>query len=53
VLNGIEFVASLASLGPYAWVKLSNDDIRFTVIPEQGTQVWAYVFLKASFLPLN
>jgi HUS1 checkpoint protein len=41
LITSTEFVASLASLGQYAWVKLSSDDIRFTVIPEQGTQVWA------------
>ena len=38
-----EFVASLASLGPFAWLRLNEDDVRFTVIPEQGTQVWAWV----------
>jgi hypothetical protein len=36
-----EFVASLASLGPVAWVRLNEDEVRFTIIPEQGTQVWA------------
>ncbi|KAF2462365.1 checkpoint protein Hus1/Mec3 [Lineolata rhizophorae] len=37
-----KFAASLASLGPVAWVRLSDSDVRFTVIPEQGTQVWSY-----------
>jgi len=36
-----EFTASLNSLGPLAWVKLSKDQVCFTIIPEQGTQVWA------------
>ena len=36
-----EFTAALASLGPYAWVQFSKDNVRFTVIPEQGSQVWA------------
>jgi hypothetical protein len=36
-----ELTASLASLGPVAWVKLSNEDVRFTVIPDQGSSVWA------------
>lgn len=36
-----ELTASLASLGPVAWVRLNEDEARFTIIPEQGTQVWA------------
>ena len=36
-----EFVASLSSLGPVAWVRLNDEEVRFTIIPEQGTQVWA------------
>jgi hypothetical protein len=38
---GEELTASLNSLGPLAWVKLSDDQVCFTIIPEQGTQVWA------------
>ncbi|KAK8212733.1 checkpoint protein Hus1/Mec3 [Phyllosticta capitalensis] len=38
-----KFTASLASLGPVAWVRFSEDEVRFTVIPDQGTQVWAAV----------
>ena len=37
----IELTASLNSLGPLAWVKLSEEQVCFTIIPEQGTQVWA------------
>jgi HUS1 checkpoint protein len=36
-----ELVGSLASLGPVAWVRLNEGEVRFTIIPEQGTQVWA------------
>ncbi|KAF2640848.1 Hus1-like protein [Massarina eburnea CBS 473.64] len=36
-----KLTASLNSLGPLAWVKLSDDQVGFTIIPEQGTQVWA------------
>jgi HUS1 checkpoint protein len=36
-----KLTASLNSLGPLAWVKLSEDQVCFTIIPEQGTQVWA------------
>lgn len=35
------FTASLEALGPYAWVRLGGSEVHFTVIPEQGTQVWA------------
>ncbi|KAK4550841.1 hypothetical protein LTR36_000421 [Oleoguttula mirabilis] len=36
-----KFTASLATLGHIAWVRLDSKDCRFTVIPEQGTQVWS------------
>jgi hypothetical protein len=36
-----ELAASLSSLGKIAWFRLDNDQVRFTVIPEQGSQVWA------------
>lgn len=36
-----KFTASLATLGHIAWVRLDSKDVRFTVIPEQGTQVWS------------
>ena len=36
-----ELTAALNSLGPLAWVKLSEEQVCFTIIPEQGTQVWA------------
>lgn len=40
-LHNSELTASLNSLGPLAWVKLSEEQVCFTIIPEQGTQVWA------------
>jgi HUS1 checkpoint protein len=40
-LTSPELTASLQSLGPLAWVKLSDEHVCFTIIPEQGTQVWA------------
>lgn len=36
-----KFTASLATLGHIAWVRLDERDVRFTVIPEQGTQIWS------------
>ncbi|KAK5109209.1 hypothetical protein LTR62_007191 [Meristemomyces frigidus] len=38
-----KFTASLASIGHIAWVRLDDKDVRFTVIPEQGTQVWSVI----------
>jgi HUS1 checkpoint protein len=53
--NAIELTASLNLLGKVAWVRLDNDQVRFTVIPEQGSQVWAYVKLLplAMEIPTN
>ncbi len=39
--------ASLSSLGKDVWLQLNNEQLRFTVVPEQGSQVWAY----ASYFP--
>ncbi|KAF2084704.1 Hus1-like protein [Saccharata proteae CBS 121410] len=46
-----KFTASLASLGPVAWVRLNEDEARFTIIPEQGTQVWAVLSKDTIFEP--
>ncbi|MCJ1439772.1 MAG: hypothetical protein MMC23_000253 [Stictis urceolatum] len=34
----IKITASLSLLGKVAWIRLDNDHIRFTVLPDQGTQ---------------
>ncbi|KAI9673261.1 MAG: hypothetical protein M1829_004326 [Trizodia sp. TS-e1964] len=44
-----KFAASLSSLGKVAWVRLDNDQIRFTIIPEQGTQLWAVLSIDSIF----
>ncbi|KAK7730147.1 Checkpoint protein hus1 [Botryosphaeria dothidea] len=44
-----KLTASLASLGPVAWVRLNEDEVRFTIIPEQGTQVWAVLVIDTIF----
>lgn len=36
-----EFTAALSTLEKIAWVRLSDDTVRFTVIPDMGSQVWA------------
>ena len=38
-----ELTAALSSLEKIAWVRLSDDTVRFTVIPDMGSQVWALV----------
>lgn len=43
------FTASLATLGHIAWVRLDNKDVRFTVIPDKGTQVWSVLSLGTIF----
>ncbi|KAF1990118.1 Hus1-like protein [Aulographum hederae CBS 113979] len=44
-----KFTASLASLSPVAWVRLDETEVRFTVIPEQGTQVWSVLSIETIF----
>lgn len=44
-----KFTASLATLGHIAWVRLDSKDVRFTVIPEQGTQVWSVLAIDTIF----
>ncbi|KAI0471868.1 Hus1-like protein [Xylariaceae sp. FL0804] len=36
-----KLVAALSSLEKIAWVRLDNETVRFTVIPDTGSQVWA------------
>lgn len=44
-----EFCASLASLGQIAWCRLNDEDVRFTVIPEKGSQVWSVLKIETVF----
>lgn len=44
-----KFTASLASLGNIAWLRLDEKDVRFTVIPESGTQVWSVLAIDTIF----
>lgn len=44
-----KFTASLATLGHIAWLRLDETDVRFTVIPEQGTQVWSVLSIDTIF----
>ncbi|KAG9235286.1 cell cycle checkpoint protein-like protein [Amylocarpus encephaloides] len=44
-----KLTASLSSLGKVAWVRLDDSNVRFTVIPETGTQVWASLSIDSIF----
>jgi Hus1-like protein. len=38
MLTKSELTASLSSLGKVCWMRLEYEVIRFTIIPDQGTQ---------------
>ncbi|PGH12756.1 hypothetical protein AJ80_06580 [Polytolypa hystricis UAMH7299] len=44
-----KFTASLSSLGKICWVRLEDEAVRFTIIPDQGTQVWAQLPIETIF----
>lgn len=44
-----KFISSLASLGNIAWVRLDENNLRFTVIPDHGTQVWSVLSIDTIF----
>jgi len=44
-----KLTASLSSLGNVAWVRLNEQNIQFTIIPESGSQVWAVVQIDTIF----
>ncbi|EAW08731.1 checkpoint protein HUS1 family protein [Aspergillus clavatus NRRL 1] len=44
-----KLTASLASLGKVCWMRLEDGIVRLTIIPDQGTQVWAQLPIDAIF----
>ncbi|TLS26987.1 hypothetical protein PpBr36_04539 [Pyricularia pennisetigena] len=44
-----KLTAALSSLEKIAWVRLDDDTARFTVIPAQGSQVWATLSMDLIF----
>ncbi|OJD26532.1 hypothetical protein ACJ73_02087 [Blastomyces percursus] len=44
-----KFTASLSSLGKICWVRLEDEVVRFTIIPDRGTQVWAQLPIDTVF----
>ncbi|KAF7161187.1 hypothetical protein CNMCM6106_008513 [Aspergillus hiratsukae] len=41
IVTFTKLTASLSSLGKVCWMRLEDGIVRFTIIPDQGTQVWA------------
>ncbi|KAE8354760.1 cell cycle checkpoint protein [Aspergillus coremiiformis] len=48
-----KLTASLSSLGKVCWMRLEDGIVRFTIIPDQGTQVWAQLPVDAIFEESN
>ncbi|KAF3490654.1 uncharacterized protein GIQ15_00171 [Arthroderma uncinatum] len=44
-----KFTASLSSLGKVCWVRLEDEIVRFSIVPDQGTQVWAQLPIDTVF----
>ncbi|KUL91809.1 hypothetical protein ZTR_01330 [Talaromyces verruculosus] len=44
-----KLAASLNSLGKICWMRLERETVHFTIIPDQGTQVWAVLPAEAIF----
>ncbi|KAL3458704.1 checkpoint protein Hus1/Mec3 [Aspergillus heterothallicus] len=44
-----KLIASLSSLSKLCWMRLEPTTIRFTIIPDQGTQVWAQLPVESIF----
>ncbi|KKK23031.1 cell cycle checkpoint protein [Aspergillus rambellii] len=44
-----KLIGSLSSLGKVCWMRLQDDLVRFTIIPDQGTQVWAQLPVDSIF----
>ncbi|KAM5443262.1 Checkpoint protein hus1 [Microsporum ferrugineum] len=44
-----KFTASLSSLGKICWVRLEDEVVRFSIVPDQGTQVWAQLPIHTVF----
>ncbi|KAJ5768967.1 hypothetical protein N7520_003526 [Penicillium odoratum] len=44
-----KLTASLSSLGKICWMRVEQDVVRFTIIPERGTQVWSQIPVDTIF----
>ncbi|GAB7365721.1 hypothetical protein MBLNU230_g7059t1 [Neophaeotheca triangularis] len=48
-----KLIASLATLNNIAWVRLDDNDVRFTVLPDKGSQVWSVLAIETIFETYN
>ncbi|KAJ8607002.1 hypothetical protein MRB53_040599 [Persea americana] len=48
-MSGQHQKRSLATLGHIAWLRLDDKDVRFTVIPEHGSQLWSVLAIDTLF----
>ncbi|KAK8111763.1 HUS1 checkpoint protein [Apiospora kogelbergensis] len=48
-LKNIQLVGALSSLEKIAWMRLDDEHVRFTVIPDTGSQVWALLPMEFIF----
>ncbi|KAL4976475.1 checkpoint protein Hus1/Mec3 [Aspergillus desertorum] len=48
-----KLIGSLSSLGKLCWMRLEESVVRFTIIPDQGTQVWAQLPVESIFEDTN
>ncbi|KAJ5714797.1 uncharacterized protein N7483_011978 [Penicillium malachiteum] len=44
-----KLAASLSSLGKICWMRLEHEVVRFTIVPDQGTQVWSQIPVTTIF----
>ncbi|KAL8659192.1 MAG: hypothetical protein Q9202_007233 [Teloschistes flavicans] len=44
-----QLTGSLLLLSKVVWIRLDNDQVRFTIIPEKGSQVWAVLSIDSIF----
>ncbi|KAL4992850.1 checkpoint protein Hus1/Mec3 [Aspergillus falconensis] len=44
-----KLIGSLSSLGKLCWMRLEESVVRFTIIPDKGTQVWAQLPVESIF----
>ncbi|KAI4268843.1 MAG: hypothetical protein LQ337_007612, partial [Flavoplaca oasis] len=44
-----KLTGSLLLLSKVVWIRFDNDQVRFTVIPERGSQVWAVLSIDSIF----
>ncbi|KAK8058431.1 hypothetical protein PG994_008879 [Apiospora phragmitis] len=48
-LKNIQLVGALSSLEKITWLRLDDEHVRFTVIPDTGSQVWALLPMEFIF----